>query len=423
MSNRQLPVWSLVFWVVAIFQVSILPDTLGLGVVSRIVNTLALGGLLACSMGSLTGRMSERAFVFYCLPVVLIILGYLVNIVRSLSLEELSYLGVVLPWAAALSVPFTRGFDANNYWRLFYRFMLIVSIIALIEYAAVFLGFLGTRPIKTSRGEFLKGIFTIFHGLDDPNEPVYERMYGVFAEPGTYAMYLLPAMGYALLNRRFVSALLFLVCLGLTVSLGGYVGFVLLMLMFVYWQTRNKSTATKVVTWLCVLIVLAVVAGTLYELFIETYREKGESATTREENVTLFFSHFFDIVFHAPLGMDLKGQSLSDLSDSLFIGSNFSIANALVIGGLPAFLGYTMFLAVNAICWLRAMVYHGKTRSTALACICISFPVLVTFVVQRATIFDSALYSFLFAGPMLALLRRNSPEGRLDPISLASLAQ
>lgn len=423
MRSRYLPVWSLVFWVVAIFQVSILPDTLGIGLVGRIVNTLTLAGLLACSLGSLAGRMSERVLVFYCFPVVLIIIGYLVNIVRSLSLDALSYLGLVLPWAAALSVPFTRGFDSNHYWRLFYRFMLIVSIIALIEYAAVFLGFLGTRPIKTSRGEFLKGIFTIFHGLDDPNEPVYERMYGVFAEPGTCAMYLLPALAYALVHRRVLAAILFLACVALTVSLGGYIGLVVLLLTFVYWETGNRSTVTKIVTWLCVLIVLVIAAGSLYGLYIETYQQKGESATMREENVTLFFSHFFEIVFQAPLGMDLKGESLSSLaSERLYIGSNFSIGNALEIGGLTALLSYTMFLIVNTACWLRAMIQRSQTNNKALACVCVSFPVMVTFAVQRATLFDSALYSFLFAGPMLALLRRDSPEDRLDPISPARLA-
>ncbi len=420
MSSRYLRVWSVVFWVVAIFQVSIIPDTLGIGLVARIVNTLALAALLACSLGTLAGRMSERVLVFYCLPVVLIIIGYLVNIARSASLDSLGYLGLVLPWAAALSVPFTRGFDPDHYWRLFYRFMLIVSIIALIEYAAVFLGFLGTTAIKTSRGEFLKGILTIFHGLDDPNEPVYERMYGVFAEPGTYAMYLLPALAHALMHRRILGGVVFLACMVLTVSLGGYIGLVVLLLTFTYWQTRNRSAVTKLVIWLCVLLVLAIAAAALYGLFIETYQGKGASATTREENVTLFFSHFFEIVFHAPLGMDLKGQSLSDLSDRLFIGSNFSIGNALVIGGLTAFLGYTTFLAVNTLCWLRAVLRRGQT-SKALACVCISFPAMVSFVIQRMTLFDSALYSFLFAVPLLALLRRSSPADSPDPVWVARL--
>jgi hypothetical protein len=424
MSSRYLPVWSVVFWVVAIFQVSILPDTLGIGLVSRVVNTLTLVGLLACSLGYLAGRMSERVLVFYCFPVGLIILGYLVNIVRSLSLEELPYLGLVLPWAAALSVPFTRGFDSNHYWRLFYRFMLVISIIALVEYAAVFLGFLGTTAIKTSRGEFLKGIFTIFHGLDDPNEPVYDRMYGVFAEPGTCAMFLLPALAYALVYRRILGVIVFLWCMALTVSLGGYIGLVVLLLTFVYWETRNRSAVTAIFTWLCVLIALSIAAGSLYGPFTETYAQKGESAILREDNVTLFFSHFLEIVFQVPFGMDLTGHSLSDLAGSnrLFIGTTFSIGNALEIGGLSSFLGYTMFLIVNTMCWLRAVIRRGQTKNKALACVCISFPAVIIFVVQRTTLFDSALYSFLFAGPILGLLRRDSPEDRPDAISLAKLA-
>src|SRR4029077_12924326 len=131
MTVRRLGIWPILFWAVIAFQISVLPDTLGVGSMARVVNTLALVLFFVCSMSVLASQISERVLVFYCLPILMIIVGYLANILRSADLEALSYLGLIIPWFAALSVPFTKGFDAERYWRLFYRFMLVACVIAL----------------------------------------------------------------------------------------------------------------------------------------------------------------------------------------------------------------------------------------------------------------------------------------------------
>jgi hypothetical protein len=235
-------------------------------------------------------------------------------------------------------------------------------------------------------------------------------MYGVFAEPGTFAMYLLPALAYALVHRKILAAVVFLVCMLLTASLGGYLGVTLVTVAFVQWEARRRGAVASLFVALAAAVAVAWLFGTVYQFFSESYLNKGESAAARESNVGLFLAHFFDIAFEAPLGMELQGDSLTEIakSDRLYIGSNFSVGNALIVGGLTAFFGYLMFLLVNTLCWLRAVGRGGNSR--LIECVSISFPAMLTFIFQRATVFDSALYSFLFAVPMLSLLRKDHPE-------------
>lgn len=418
MTVQRLGIWPILFWAVIAFQISVFSDTLGVHLMARAANSLALSLFFVCSMSVLASRVSERVFVFYCLPILLIAVGYLANILRSANLEALSYLGLIIPWFAALSVPFTKGFDAERYWRLFHRFMLAVSVIALLEYVAVFWGLLQPSMLETKRGEFLKGVFTIFHKLEDDSP--YERMYGVFPEPGTFAMYLLPALAYALVHRKVLAALLFLVCMLFTASLGGYLGMALVAVAFVQWEARRRGAVVSLFVALAAAVAVTCTLGMVYEFFADSYLNKAESAATRESNVSLFFSHFFDIAFEAPLGMKLHGDSLTALaeSDRLYIGSNFSVGNALIIGGLTSLFGYVMFLLVNTLCWLRAVSRGGHSR--LMQCVCVSFPAMLSFVVQRNTVFESALYSFLFAAPMLSLLQRHPGDASAD-ISMPSL--
>jgi hypothetical protein len=420
MRIRNLRLWPTVFWAVIAFQLTVLPDTLGITGLSRIVNVLLLALLFTCAVSTIATMRSERVQVFYCFPVALVVAGYFVNILLSATnLDALGYLGLTVPWLAALSVPFSRNFDVDRYWRYFYRFMIVASIIAVVEYTAVFYGYLEPTEIKTKRGEFMKGIFTIFNPSDDES-PIYERLYGVFAEPGAFSMYLLPAVAYALFRRSLLAVLLFIVSMAFTLSVGGFLGLGILGVFFVHRLSQRKGPVVSTIVVLVTGIVLAVSAGVLYTLFSDVYSYKGESALEREDNLRMFFSsHLLEVIARAPLGMQLRGESLTEAGegDRLYIGSNFAPGTALVIGGVSALVGYITFLAVNTVCWLRLLTH--KARGTVFDCIYVSYPALLTFVLQRVTVFDSAFYAFLFAAPMLSLLRGAESVTPADPLKLA----
>ena len=416
---RHLRLWPIVFWAVVAFQLTVLPDTLGVPVLSRIANVLLLALLFTCAVATITGMRSERVTVFYCLPIALVLVGYLLNILLSANLDALGYLGLTIPWLAALSVPFSRNFDPDRYWRYFYRFMIVASIIAIVEYTAVFYGYLEPTEIKTKRGDFLKGVFTIFYAGDDPNTPIQERLYGVFAEPGAFSMYLLPAIAYAAFRRSWRVVALFFVAMFYTLSIGGFIGLCMCALFFVHRLSQRKGPVISTIVVLVTGIMLALSASVLYSFFSDVELYKGDSAMDREDNLRMFFSsHIVDVIARAPLGMDLHGTSLTEAGegDRLYMGSNFAPGTALVIGGVSALVGYLAFLGVNTVCWFRLLTH--KARGTVYDCIYVSFPALLTFVFQRATVFDSAFYAFLFAAPMLSLLKGAETATSADPLRL-----
>jgi hypothetical protein len=398
---RQL--WLVVFWIVMAFQVTILSTTLQIELLGRLANVLTLGIFGLCALGVLVRKHSERVLFFYCFPMLLLVTGYSVNILRSGHIEAMSHVGLLLPWLAALSVPFMRGFDWRRFWKFYYVFMLAVSMIGLLEYAAVFFGWISPTTIETDKGSFLKGFATIFFELD--NKEANNRMYGVFWEPGTYAMHLLPAMIYGMVQRRFFGLLVFATCLVLTGSLGGFLGLGIMLAVLCYWNAWQRSASAAMWVISLGVLVLLIVGPFAYDYGMTLYQEKGVSATAREDNLSVFFLRFWDIVFEAPLGMDLSGEALSAFEggDQIYAGSNFAIGNALTLGGLMAMLGYVLFLATNVFCWLQGLLLRRQDR--LVACVIVSFPAMLTFAVQRMTVFDSALYSFLYAAPMLALLR------------------
>jgi hypothetical protein len=417
---RYLRLWPVVFWAVIAFQLTVLPDTLGIPAMSRVVNVLLLALLFTCAVTTLTGMRSERVTVFYCLPIALVLAGYFVNILLSANLDAFGYLGLAVPWLAALSVPFSRNFDPDRYWRYFYRFMIVASIIAVVEYTAVFYGYLEPTDIKTKRGDFLKGVFTIFYAGDDPNTPIQERMYGVFAEPGAFCMYLLPAIAYAAFRRSWLAVVLFVVSMVYTLSIGGFIGLAILAVFFVHRLSQRKGPVVSTIVVVVTVLVLTASAGVLYSFFQDVELYKGDSAADREDNLRMFFSsHIVEVIGRAPLGMDLHGESLSAAGegDRLYMGSNFAPGTALVIGGVSALVGYLVFLAVNTVCWVRLLTH--KTRGMVFDCVYVSYPALLTFVFQRATVFDSAFYAFLFAAPMLSLLKGTEAATRADPLQLA----
>jgi hypothetical protein len=402
MKRLGISVWSVAFWLVITCQFTVLPDTLGLGVLSRVANAATLALFLASAILVIVRRHNERVIAFYIVPALLVTIGFIVNIVRSGCDEALGHLGLLVPWVAMLSVPFVRGLDWTRYWKYFHHFMFWASVVALAEYAAVLADVLTPSEIETKRGAYMKGFFTIFHGLDDGE--ILLRLYGLFGEPGTYAMFLIPAIAYALVMRKPLAAILYLACLLFTGSLGGYIGLALLAMPLLVWMMRGQQAGLATAISLVGLTVLAFLGGMIYDAVSHLYMSRGVSATTRETNFQGFATHFLPALAAHPFGFPLKNEAFSALEDQdYYFGSNFTIATAAVTGGILSFIGYLSFVVVNMATWLKAFVYRRATDVEAVALLCL--PALMSFIVQRATILESALYAYLFAPMVIEVLR------------------
>lgn len=402
MIKRLTPSWSWLLLLVLVFQVSLLPDILGMRGTARVANAIALVTFLVASLVAALRvqhrTVSAAVFLLFVVPAGLVLLGYSINILRSVDLQTMGRLGMLLPWLAALSVPFMKSYSLEKSWLVFYRFMFISSAVSCVEYWAVFSGILATTPIESVYGDFSRGIFTSYLRLADGSP--HFRMHGVFPEPGTLAMWLMPAIAYALVFGKRAGLAVFTVALFLTHSLGGFASAVVLAGSFTWWRTRRPFVRV-----LMLVLLGAGVAYFLREYFLSAYVSKAGSASVREDNVFLFWRDLGAQIVNRPFGTPLVGRSLSDLAavDRDYLGSDFAPYTALVIGGVSALIGYTAMITIALSASIKYLARRHADRLTA--CAFISLPPLLLFVVQRATVFDSPLFAFLVAVPVLAVLR------------------
>ncbi|MBA3656427.1 MAG: hypothetical protein H0W69_03640 [Gemmatimonadaceae bacterium] len=383
-----------------VFQTTVLPDTLDIHSISRVANLVIMVVFFALSLRVfLRGRMRKLP-LFYFAPIALILVAYSINILRSLSVETIGYVAGLLPWLAGLSVPFLKSYSLDDSWKLFFRFMVFFSVIALIEFAALFAGQLAPSLIVTDRGEFVKGYMTLFHGLEDGT--VYYKMYGVFPEPGTFAMLLLPAFAYALVYWKPWAMALFGVCLYFTNSLGGEFSLVILLALYAYRKARGGIAGPLILSALGTAAVYF-----LFPLFAATYAMKGDSAAVREANVSMFKQGFLTVLQQHPFGFPLSGSSFSALQDvsTGYLGSNFEPYTVFVTGGVLAFLMYCIYFIWVSSRSIRYLL--GPDRDQLYTCAFLSLPPLLIFVWQRNTLLTSTLFAFLFAMPVVTMRRRS----------------
>jgi hypothetical protein len=280
-------------------------------------------------------------------------------------------------------------------------------LISLLEYFAIFGGLLTSTLIETDRGIFLKGVFSILHSLD--GGVPYFRFYGVFAEPGTTAMFIIPALVYALIHSKMMAIGIFLLAMAMTFSLGGYFSLIVTFYLFFSWQFgKSKYMALgKVVLTLLVAVFCLISFNELSRL----YEKKATSASVREDNVGNFFGNFGDILIDKPFGFILEGKSLSELDkgNEYYVGSNFSFFVAFAKGGVLGLFGYALFFVTN-ITVLMKYYLHGHDPDKIIACAMLSLPALLIYCFQRPTILESMLFSFLFATPLLRVMLRRRKE-------------
>lgn len=403
------------FALVVVFQLSMIKYTLGIGGVATAVNSLMLLGLSAIALRNIAGGAFTRSvWGGYLLPGLLVFGGFLLNISLNLisNANVASYFGLLIPWAAYLSVPFfIRNInDTEAIWRFFYRFMLIVSAIGLLEYTMTFSGVLPLRIIETPLGDFATGGLSVFFMPKD-GLPHY-RMHGIFPEPGTNAMYLLLAIMYALIYKKYIGLIVFAVAFILSDSLGGYISLLLLALCYIFAKIRRLKWSIGV-TMIPIVILATGLAINVAPHFSETYSNKGDSAGEREQNFSNVINNLPTLLLDKPLGMALAEGTLSETSDKQYLGSNFTPGTAYTIGGDFAFLGYSLAVILCLVIPLASL--RKKMGDIDQQVVFPTLLALLPFVFQRSTVMDSAAFAFLFAPSIIRFLQ-SKREKRWTPL-------
>ena len=137
----------------------------------------------------------------------------------------------------------------------------------------------------------------------------------------------------------------------------------------------------------------------------EEYDEKENSAKVREESFANTLINLPVIFLTNPLGLKL-GETSDDMEKNrLYSGTNFLPGFYLQYGGILAFFGYLAVLGVSFKVSIKALARSDLSIEEKV--VFSSILGLLPFIFQRSTIWESALFAFLFAPFIIAELKRH----------------
>lgn len=395
-----------VFILVILFQLTTFKFIWNIQILARLSNLVILIGASVLFLHALvSSKFNKKVYFYYILPGLMIYSGFFINLsINSIfNISVINQFGLLLPWAIYLTIPklMKRGtLNSGDLWRYYYYFMFVAVALSILEYILVFHGLLGLRSIATSGGRFLAAWFSIFHELEDGS--VYYRIYACFPEPGTLAMYLLPAMAYAFFNKRKIGLILFGVALFLTDSLGGYISLSIFLLVAIYMYFGEKLLSRLFILWLLFFVAVVFFIGYSQE-FLNSYEQKQNSRIVRESNLANFIYEFPRLMIDYPLGFTLSESTEAAASNQDYFGSTFALGNAFMLGGVSAFFGYLAVLLVSASVSIKALFRTNLSKEEKI--VYSSLVALLPFIFQRTTVWDGAIFAFLFAPVIIRSLQ------------------
>lgn len=396
-----------IFWLSIIFQLTALKFIWSIENIARIVNIILLIILILYAFKAIgIEYFSKKIWFWYLLPGLLIIIGMIINIsTNAISNTKLfSFFGQTLPWALYLIIPSLMKREKINseiLWKNFYLFMLFANILGIIEYIIIFSGASYLKVLNTPNGLFLGGQFSLFYLL--PDKTPYYRYYSCFLEPGTLAMLLLPAISYAYFKRKYFGLVIFILAFILTYSLGGVISLFMLMAV-VSFILFNRKKSYILIAFLALVIISSLLWVSFGDDIVKEYKTKGVSAKERVDSFNKTIKNLPVIIFHNPLGLKLAEDTKSFKKNKLYIGSNFIPGSYLQYGGIAAFMGYLFCLSVSFIISLRTILSTSSSLEEKIAFS--SLFVLLPFIFQRTTIWETTLFALLFAPSIIRRIEK-----------------
>lgn len=332
-------------------------------------------------------------FITYLFPVLAILAGVITNfIINSIQSGQFSSnIATVFPYIYAITFSYYIGTNKallEKILNIFVTSMTIFSALAIIDILAILLGFYSPVSFLGGSEQYAKGLFSFYGILTDGT--VYPRLYGVFAEPGHYAMYLIPVIIHNILTRKVIFLGINFFCFIATFSLGGYISLLFAISLMILFSSSYKLRLIH----LFYLLLFIVFTFFAFEYLISYYIRKGESAGLREDNVILFFINFKDMLYQYPLGYPyFDSIEQLKLQESFVVSTNFSLFNIYLQGGLISLIGYLMIIFMA----LYYTILHHRNQDIFIRVFCITVPAFILFMVQRTTPFDTYYFPFLIA--------------------------
>ncbi|MFA6260102.1 MAG: hypothetical protein WC760_01425 [Bacteroidia bacterium] len=393
------------FAVTVVFQLTAFKWMWGIESLSRILNMLFLFVLLLIGYFALTKRnYSLSIWQSYLVPGLFIFGGMFINILLNIITQpsQISLFGNSLPWLIYLVIPYFvihRNIDPGRLWKYFYYFMFIANLLGIYSYYTVFNGAPNLRLILTPHGQFLCDNIAIYFPMLDGM--AHFRYYGCFTEPGSLAMFIIPAVAYSFFYRKILGLIVLLTAFYLTFSLGGTISLIILAAVVIF-IIFNRNRNSLILSFLA-LVLTSIMFWYYFSDSLNTeYEAKGNSATIREENFSSTFTNLPILLVKYPLGTKLSDTTDDMEKNKLFSGYNFVPGNYLQFGGILAFLGFIAVFVVSVYISFRMILRGDLTKDEKV--VFSSIIALAPFIFQRLSIWDSSLFALLFAPYLLKRL-------------------
>jgi hypothetical protein len=408
------------FVVTIIFQITAYKFIWGIEWSSRFLNICTIIIFSGYSLYTLSKfKFNDNVVFFYIIPGLLVYIGYFINIsVNSiLNLNVINQFGLLIPWATYLAIPGILKFDKldlSYLWRYFNYFMFASVSLSIAEYFALLSGAITPQPIMTSGGPFLAGYFSMLYAIETGE--LHHRFYSSFLEPGTLAMFLLPAMAYAFLHGKYLFLAMYFIAMYFSDSLGGFLGVAMLMPLLVYLRFRNSKVLVLVLTSLTLFFTITFFADNLFE----QYENRNNSRIEREVSTLVMLENLPGLLIKYPLGLPLTEGTEQAQRNTDYYGGTFSLGNAFNLGGITSFFGYLIILFVSLWYAITSLFRKGLSLDEETAVV--SIIVLMPFIFQRTVVLDSSIFALLFAPFIIKFLQGASRMRRkLPPSQLTTL--
>lgn len=403
------------FVVTVLFQITAYKSIWGIEWVSRLLNIATIIIFSGYALNaSIKFKFNENVVNFYIIPGILVYIGFFINIsINSISnINIINQYGLIIPWAIYLATPGLVKFgklDVPSLWRYFNYFMLATVSISIVEYYLLFSGFIAPRPIDTDGGHFLAGYFSMLYAIETGE--LHYRFYASFLEPGTLAMFLLPAMAYAFLHRKYFSLVVYFIAMFMSDSLGGFIGVAMLIPLLIYFRFHKRVLLPIFFSSLSIFLIVTFFADD----FLERYEQKDLSASVREESFSDFAKNLPNLFLNYPLGLPRTETTEQAQQHAAYSGGNTAIGIIYNLGGIPSFVGYIAVLFVSL--WYAIISLFRKGLSLDEQATVVSIFCLMPFIFQRTVVWDSSIFALLFAPFVIGFLQGAHRTYRTTQIS------
>ncbi|MDF0692469.1 hypothetical protein [Aquirufa ecclesiirivi] len=390
-----------------LFQTTGLKYIWSLLTISTIVNFSILVSLLLISLYVIQGTsFSVITWKRYLIPSIMIFGGMAANIIyySFQNIKIITQMGNTLPWLYCLSIPYfikKKAINIQQLWKWYYYFIVIINLLSLLEYYSIYLGNLNFKFLETPYGPYIVNNFSWLYMT--PDGLPHFRYYACFYEPGTLAMFLLPAISYAFFYKKYIGLLILLGAFYFTFSLGGMISLFLLALIIIFISFARNSKFLIVSIFITIL--MAIVGWwNLRDQFITEYEEKGNSSEVREQSFVRTIENIPGMLLKYPFGIE-QAETTNELEkNENYIPTNFIVGYYINTGGFLALLGYLVVTLVTLKISIVAVLKGNLLKEDKV--IFSSLIVLFPFIFQRSTIWESGLFALMFVPSILLYMNK-----------------